>query len=70
MADSLNLLYKDWKTMENPPPIHQQVTDEAFIVNISKDNSIKIPKWMLRGKIKNHGNYIISLAELCAWLGT
>lgn len=24
---------------------------------------------MLRGKIKNEGNYIISLAELCAWLG-
>ena len=68
MADSLNYLFKDWQKMDSKPPVNQQVTDEAFVINISQDKSIKIPKWMLRGKIKNEGNYIISLAELCIWL--
>jgi len=41
--------------------------DVYFLRNNAK--SIKVPSWLTPKGLHNHGNYIISLGELCQWLG-
>lgn len=70
-AGHLNRLFPDWKEMDenSRPPIHQEVTKDKFSLLFSKDFSIDIPEFLLPNSINNHGNYIISLGELCNWMG-
>ena len=60
-------LFPDWKALG--APLNQPVTDDRFMF-LSKSTSRQVPNWMLPTCFKNHGNYVISLANLCRWLGT
>lgn len=63
---SLNELIPDWK--EKGAPIDTAVSaDEFHFYNAT--GGFKIPQWLLPPLMGNHGNYIISLGELCKWLG-
>lgn len=73
-------LFPNWKNMESPPPLNQEVTGDSFkilfaeensisIPYFGKINSIRVPQFLLPKSIDNHGNYIISLGELSAWMG-
>jgi|TARA_B100000787_G_scaffold153981_1_gene128548 electron-transferring-flavoprotein dehydrogenase len=63
---ALDELIPYWK--EKGAPIKTKVTSEEFLF-LNKKNSFNIPTWLLPKSIQNHGNYIISLANLCRWLG-
>jgi len=60
----LNELLPEWG--RNPPPICVPVTNEEFWWLRDKTRAIKSP--ILPPQMDNHGNYIVSLGALCAWL--
>ena len=62
---ALNELFPNWKDMSHPKM--SAVTEEKFIF-LNKNRSIKLPNIFLPKTMKNHKNYIISLANMCRWL--
>ena len=64
---AINELIPDWK--ERGAPIHTKVTKDrfAFLTSVAQ---INIPNFILPPLMNNHGNYIVSLGNLCRWLGT
>jgi len=63
----INELIPDWK--ERGAPIHTKVTKDRFAL-LTAVASIGIPNILLPPLMNNHGNYIVSLGNLCRWLGT
>ncbi|MEC9185135.1 MAG: NAD(P)/FAD-dependent oxidoreductase, partial [Pseudomonadota bacterium] len=63
---ALNELIPDWK--EKEAPLNAPVKDEKFLI-LSEGGGLSLPTFMLPPVLKNHGNYIISLGNLCRWLG-
>ncbi|MGV8900035.1 MAG: electron transfer flavoprotein-ubiquinone oxidoreductase [Burkholderiaceae bacterium] len=59
-------LFPDWK--ERDAPLNVQVNEDRFLF-LSETKAYKTPNWMLPGCFQNHGNYIISLANVVRWLG-
>jgi electron-transferring-flavoprotein dehydrogenase len=64
--DSLSKLIPDWK--EKGAPIETPVVKDKFMF-LTENSSISIPEFLLPSSIHNRGNYIISLSQLCRWLG-
>ena len=62
---ALNELIPDWK--EKEAPLRTQVTSDTMKL-LSENSSITMPSIFMPKSIDNHGNYIISLSELCQWL--
>src|SRR4051795_7521802 len=64
---ALNELIPDWKA--RGAPIHTKVTKDrfAFLTSVAQ---INIPNFIMPPLMNNHGNYIVSLGNLCRWLGT
>jgi electron-transferring-flavoprotein dehydrogenase len=62
----LNELIPDWK--EKGAPIETQVTDDQFVF-LTKTGSYRFPNFLMPRLMNNHGNYIVSLGEVCRWLG-
>ncbi len=63
---ALNELIPDWK--EKEAPLNTPVLAEKFIL-LNEGGGLSLPTFVLPPVLKNHGNYIISLANLCRWLG-
>ena len=63
---ALNELIPDWK--EKEAPLNTPVLAEKFIL-LNESGGLSLPTFVLPPVLKNHGNYIISLANLCRWLG-
>ncbi len=63
---ALNELLPNWR--ELGAPLHTEVKDEKFLF-LSETGAVSWPTAMLIPQQKNHGNYIISLGNLCRWLG-
>ena len=64
---ALTELIPDWQAQG--APLNQPVTEDRFLF-LSESSSRQVPNWMLPTCFKNHGNYVISLANVCRWLGT
>ena len=64
---ALTELIPDWQAQG--APLNQPVTEDRFLF-LSASSSRQVPNWMLPACFKNHGNYVISLANVCRWLGT
>jgi electron-transferring-flavoprotein dehydrogenase len=62
----LNELIPGWK--EKGAPVETAVTDDRFYFFTQK-TSIRIPGFLFPPLMSNHGNYIVSLSNLCRWLG-
>ena len=62
---ALNELFPDWK--EKGAPLDTPVTEDRFII-FSEKGGFKVPNALLPGCFLNHGNYIVSLGNLCRWL--
>ncbi len=60
-------LFEDWQTLG--APLNQAVSEDRFMF-LSPSSATKIPNWMLPACFKNHGNYVVSLANVCRWLGS
>jgi electron-transferring-flavoprotein dehydrogenase len=64
--DALTALFPDWR--ERGAPLNTSVTADEFRL-FTEANSLRIPNLLLPQELHNHGNYIISLGNLCRWLG-
>ena len=62
----LSELFPDWK--ELGAPVNTPVTSESFQF-LSKKRSLKFPNFLLPPQLHNKGNYIVSLGNLCRWMG-
>lgn len=47
----------------------QKVTKDVFKLLLGSESSVKIPDLLMPSSICNKANYIISLGEVCKWLG-
>ncbi len=63
----LTALFPDWK--EKGAPLETPVTKDRFIY-LGPQGSMDISWLPMPGFMKNHGNYIASLGNLCRWLAT
>ncbi len=64
---ALNELIPDWK--DKGAPLHTPVTEDNFLV-LSETGSMRFPNVLLPPLMNNHGNYIVSLGNVCRWLAT
>jgi len=62
---ALNELVPDWQAQH--APIDTPVTDDRFLI-LSNDKAFRVPSWLLPPLMSNHGNYIVSLGNVCRWL--
>ena len=62
----LNELIPDWK--EKGAPLETQVSDDQFLW-LTKAGSFRFPNFTMPRLMNNHGNYIVSLGDVCRWLG-
>ncbi|UUM22164.1 electron transfer flavoprotein-ubiquinone oxidoreductase [Mycoavidus sp. SF9855] len=63
---ALSELFADWK--ERGAPLETPVTEDRFLF-LTSQRAYQVPSWMLPATFKNHGNYLISLANVVRWLG-
>jgi len=61
----LNKLLPDWPTMGSP--IKTPVKEDNFLL-LSETGARRIPTWPMPPLMSNHGNYIVSMANVCRWL--
>src|SRR5207249_8446625 len=61
----LNELIPDWK--EKGAPIVTPVQEDKFLI-LTAEKALRIPNALLPPLMSNHGNYIVSLGNLCRWL--
>lgn len=62
-TNTLTELIPDWQ--EQGAPVSVQVTEDQFLL-LNEHKARRLPTLP---NMNNHGNYIISLGKLCAWLG-
>ena len=62
---ALDELIPDWKA--KGAPLETAVTDDRFYY-LGRGGSIRIPNFIMPPLMSNHGNYIVSLGDLCRWL--
>jgi len=63
---ALNELIPDWK--EKGAPLNTPVTEDQVLF-LTETKAIKTPNFMVPKMLTNHGNYVISLANVVRWLG-
>ena len=64
---SLDELIPNWKELD--APVNVPVKEDKFFV-LTEKKSFRIPNFLLPPLMSNHGNYAISLGNLCRWLAT
>ena len=64
---ALDRLLPDWRTDDSP--IKTKVSDDRFYW-LSATRSIRLPNFMMPPLMSNHGNYVVSLGNVCRWLAT
>jgi len=62
---ALTELIPDWK--DKGAPIETVVTEDRFLT-LTFDKALRMPSWLLPPLMSNHGNYIVSLGNVCRWL--
>jgi len=62
---ALNELLPDWKTLG--APLNTAVSEDCFEI-LTAARAYPIPQWLLPPLMRNHGNYIVSLGNVCQWL--
>jgi electron-transferring-flavoprotein dehydrogenase len=63
---ALTELLPNWK--ELGAPLTTEVSEDRFLF-LTEKKAYKTPNWMLPACFQNHGNYVISLANVVRWLG-
>jgi electron-transferring-flavoprotein dehydrogenase len=61
----LNKLIPDWK--EKGAPLNVPVKEDNFFA-LGEAGEIRIPNWPMPKLMNNHGNYIVSMANVCRWM--
>jgi electron-transferring-flavoprotein dehydrogenase len=63
---ALEELFPDWQALD--APLDTPVTADRFLF-LTGTSALKTPDWMLPACFKNHGSYVVSLGDVCRWLG-
>nr|WP_112875588.1 electron transfer flavoprotein-ubiquinone oxidoreductase [Paracoccus endophyticus] len=63
----LDALIPDWK--DRGAPVRTAVTTDSFVM-LGPSGSMRIPNWPMPRLMSNHGNYIVSMGNVCRWLAT
>jgi len=63
---ALNELLPDWKDLG--APIHAEVTEDRFYM-LGPGGALRLPNFTMPPLMNNHGNYAVSLGNVCRWLG-
>ena len=61
----LDALLPDWRSMD--APIKVPVREDNFYM-LGEAGQIRIPNWPMPPLMSNHGNYIVSMANVCRWM--
>ena len=64
---ALEELFPDWK--EEGAPLNTRVESDEVYFLPNENSSLKFPNFIVPKSMQNHGNFIISLGNLCRWLG-
>jgi electron-transferring-flavoprotein dehydrogenase len=64
---ALNELIPDWK--EKGAPLNTPVVSDRFYV-LGASGAVRLPNFMMPPLMSNHGNYAVSLGNVCRWLAT
>jgi electron-transferring-flavoprotein dehydrogenase len=62
---ALDKLLPEWR--EEDTPLKTPVTDDQFIV-LGPAGSMRLPNMFMPKLMNNHGNYIVSLGNVCRWI--
>lgn len=63
----IDQLLPDWRD-DSDHPFKTEVKKDRFLV-LGAGGSITLPNFMMPPLMNNHGNYIVSLGNVCRWLG-
>ncbi|MEZ5872448.1 MAG: electron transfer flavoprotein-ubiquinone oxidoreductase [Nitratireductor sp.] len=63
---AVNRLFPDWKN-EDDHPFKTPVTDDQFYL-MTASGRMRLPNFAMPPLMNNHGNYIVSLGNVCRWL--
>jgi len=59
-------LFPDWK--ERGAPLKTPVTEDRFLF-LGESGAVRVPNSFLPECFRNQGNYVVSLGNVCRWLG-
>jgi electron-transferring-flavoprotein dehydrogenase len=63
----LDRLIPDWR--QEDTPVKTKVSDDRFYW-LSATRAVRLPNVMMPPLMSNHGNYVVSLGNVCRWLAT
>jgi electron-transferring-flavoprotein dehydrogenase len=63
----LDRLLPEWRS-DPSHPLRQAVTADRFYW-LTERRAVRLPNWLMPPLMSNHGNFIVSLGEVCRWLG-
>jgi electron-transferring-flavoprotein dehydrogenase len=63
----LDRLLPEWRGEDTP--IKTAVTDDRFLW-LGQSAAVRLPNFMMPPLMSNHGNFIVSLGNVCRWLAT
>jgi len=61
----LDALIPDWK--QKGAPLNTPVTSDRFYL-LGEAGGVRIPNWPMPPLMSNHGNYIVSMGNVCRWM--
>ena len=61
----LDALLPDWRSMG--APVTTEVAEDNFYI-LGPAGQVRIPNWPMPGFMSNHGNFIVSMANVCRWM--
>ncbi len=64
----IDRLLPDWRSEEDTP-IKTHVADDRFYW-LSAGGALRLPNFMMPPLMSNHGNFVVSLGNVCRWLAT
>ncbi len=64
-TSGLDALLPDWR--EKGAPITVEVKQDNFYI-LGPAGQVRIPNWPMPPLMNNHGNYIVSMANVCRWM--
>src|SRR5262245_21917489 len=64
----IDRLIPDWRS-DAETPIKTAVTDDRFYM-LGHSGAIRLPNFMVPPLMSNHGNFVVSLGNVCRWLAT
>ncbi len=61
----LDALIPDWK--DKGAPLHTEVKVDRFLA-LGPSGSFRIPNFLMPPLMNNHGNYVVSMGNVCRWM--